>query len=156
MAKRWLKPVSLGTVERNTAAIDKAVQTLLPVAPDALVWISAYKPSAALIKTARDKRYPGQVANVSFVGSKALADELAKAGRGVAVSQVVPLPFHARAALVADYRQQLTQGGYAVFDFTSLEDCIDTRALVEGPRRAGLSWLAKGELPRWKPSSTTT
>ena len=137
LAKRQLKPVSLGTVERNTVAIDKALQTILPAAPDAIVQISAYKASAALIKAARDKRYPGQFANVSFVGSKALADELAKAGRGVVVSQVVPSPFHARSAVVADYQQHMTQAGDKEFDFTSLEGYISARVLVEGLRRAG-------------------
>ncbi len=137
LSKRQLKPVSLGTVERNTVTIDKALQAILPAAPDAIVQISAYKASAAFVKAARDKRYPGQFANVSFVGSKALADELGAAGRGVVISQVVPSPFHARSPVVADYQQHMTQAGEKTFDFTSLEGYIGARVLVEGVRRAG-------------------
>ena len=137
LAKRQLKPVALGTVERNTVAVDKAIQSILPAAPDAIVQISAYKSCAALIKAARAKRYPGQFANVSFVGSKALADELGNAGRGVVVSQVVPSPFHARSVVVTEYQQHMTQAGDKAFDFTSLEGYIGARVLVEGLRRAG-------------------
>ena len=144
LAKRKLKPVSLGTVERNTVAIDKAMQSIMPAAPDAIVQISAYKSSAALIKAAREKRYPGQFANVSFVGSKALADELGTAGRGVVVSQVVPSPFHPRGAVVAEYQQHMAQAGEKTFDFTSLEGYITARVLVEGLRRAGPSLTREG------------
>lgn len=144
LTKRQLKPVALGTVERNTVAVDKAIQSILPAAPDAIVQISAYKSCAALIKAARAKRYAGQFANVSFVGSKALADELGAAGRGVIVSQVVPSPFHPRSAVVAEYQQHMTQAGEKTFDFTSLEGYISARVLVEGLRRAGQALTRDG------------
>ena len=92
LGKRQLKPVSTATVERNTVEVAASMETLLKSEPEAIVQIGAYKACAALIKQARAKGYGGQFFNVSFVGSRALADELGDVGQGVVISQVVPFP----------------------------------------------------------------
>lgn len=79
-------------MERNSVDVTQSMETLLKSEPEAIVQISAYKSCAALIKQARAKGYGGQFFNVSFVGSRALADELGDAGQGVVISQVVPFP----------------------------------------------------------------
>ena len=88
-----LEPVALGTVQRNTVDVAKAVAEIVPKGPDAVVQISAYKSCAAFIREARKAGYGGTFFNVSFVGTQALADELGREGRGIMVSQVMPFPF---------------------------------------------------------------
>ena len=137
LAKRQLKPVATGTVERNSTDVGKALQVILAAAPEAIVQVSAYKSCAAFIKQARAKSYGGQFFNVSFVGSKALADELGDAGIGVVISQVVPLPYIPSSAIVREYQQRMAEGGQKEFDFSSLEGYLTAKVFVEGLRRAG-------------------
>src|SRR5689334_5148723 len=93
MSKYNTKPVGKATVERNSTDVTKAVDTIEQAAPQAVIMISAYKSCAAFI-TAMKKKNPGiQFWNVSFVGSRALADELQQDGRGIGISQVVPFPW---------------------------------------------------------------
>lgn len=137
LGKRQLKSVSAATVERNTVDVAAAVETLVKSEPEAIVQIGAYKACAALIKQARAKGYGGQFFNVSFVGSRALADELGDAGQGVVISQVVPFPFAQGIPIVREYQLRMTEAGQKDFDFSSLEGYLTARVLVEGIRRAG-------------------
>ncbi len=137
LTKRQLKPVAVATVERNSVDVAKALEEIMKAQPEAVVQISAYKSCAAFIKQARGKGYGGQFFNVSFVGSKALADELGEAGRGVVISQVVPFPYAANSPVVRDYQQRMTEAGQKEFDFSSFEGYLSARVLVEGLRRAG-------------------
>lgn len=137
MAKRNLKLAMAATVERNTTDVTRALDELTKTLPEAVVQISAYKSCAAFIKQARAKAYGGQFFNVSFVGSKALADELGDAGTGVTISQVVPFPYIPSSAVVRDYQQRMGEAGGKDYDFSSLEGFIAAKVLAEGLRRAG-------------------
>jgi ABC-type branched-subunit amino acid transport system substrate-binding protein len=144
LTKRQLKPVAIATVERNSVDVTQSLETLVKSAPEAIVQISAYKSCAALIKQARAKGYSGQFFNVSFVGSRALADELGDAGLGVVISQVVPFPYGQNSTIVRDYQQRMTEAGQKDFDFSSLEGYLSARVLVEGLRRAGKNLTRDG------------
>lgn len=137
LTKRQLKAVAISTVERNSVDVAKSLDVILKAAPEAVVQISAYKSCAVFIKQARAKGYGGQFFNVSFVGSKALADELGDAGMGVVISQVVPFPYSAAVPVVREYQQRMTEAGQKEFDFSSMEGYLSAKVLVEGLRRAG-------------------
>jgi branched-chain amino acid transport system substrate-binding protein len=144
LARRDLKPVALGTVERNTVDVAKSLEVLLAAQPEAIVQISAYKSSAAFIKQARAKGFGGQFFNVSFVGSKALADELGDSGAGVVISQVVPFPYGASIPIVREYQQLMAEAGNKDYDFSSMEGFLTAKVFVEGLRRAGRSPTREG------------
>lgn len=137
LTKRQLKPVALGTVERNSTDVTQALASILKVEPEAIVQISAYKSCAAFIKQARSKAYGGQFFNVSFVGSSALAQELGDTGQGVVISQVMPFPFVTKLPIVREYQQHMLAAGQKEFDFSSMEGYMTARVLTEGLRRAG-------------------
>ena len=137
LAKRQLKPTAISTVERNSVDVAKALDDILKVEPEAVVQISAYKSCAAFIKQARGKGYGGQFFNVSFVGSKALADELGNVGQGVVISQVVPFPYTPSSPIAREYQQHMIDSGQKDFDFSSMEGYLAARVFVEGLRRAG-------------------
>lgn len=135
---RGLKIAATATVERNTTDVKDAVATLAKVDPQAVVMISAYKSCAAFIKAMKAAGKHPQFLNVSFVGSKALANELGAEGRGVGISQVVPFPWNVGTPVVRDYQRALTaETGKDNYSFTSLEGYIAAKVLVEGLRRAG-------------------
>ena len=137
LTKRQLKAVATATVERNSVDVAKSLEVILKAEPEAVVQISAYKSVAEFIKQAKGKAFAGQFFNVSFVGSKALADELGDAGRGVVISQVVPFPYGGNSAVVRDYQQRMGEWGQKELDFSSFEGYLTARVLVEGLRRAG-------------------
>ncbi len=144
LSKHKLQPVAAATVERNSVDVTQSLDTLVKAEPEAIVQISAYKSCAALIKQARAKGYGGRFFNVSFVGSRALADELGDAGQGVVISQVVPFPYSQSSPIVREYQQRMTESGQKDFDFSSMEGFITARVLVEGLRRAGKNLTRDG------------
>jgi ABC-type branched-subunit amino acid transport system substrate-binding protein len=132
-----LAPVGLGTVERNTVAVDAAVKSILEKKPDAIVQISAYTSCAAFIKAARKAGFTGTFYNVSFVGTQALAKELGADARGVVVAQVMPYAFSPLTPLSGEY---LAAGKTAFGDkfepsYGSLEGYVAAKTVVEGLRR---------------------
>jgi ABC-type branched-subunit amino acid transport system substrate-binding protein len=137
MAKRNMKIAALGTVERNTVKVDAAVAALVPKSPDVIVMISAYKSIAAFVKSAKKAGYVGQFHNVSFVGSRALAEELGAEGYGVAISQVMPFPFTHGSTVVREYQLALKGFSSSPPSYTSLEGYIAAKVFVEGLKRTG-------------------
>jgi branched-chain amino acid transport system substrate-binding protein len=138
MQKRNLKIVATGTVERNTVDVSNAVAAIGKADPQAVVMISAYKSVAAFIKAMRAAGHNPQFMNVSFVGSKALAAEAGKEGRGVGITQVVPFPWNIATPVVKEYQQLYAAATKKDdFSFTSLEGFVAAKVLVEGLRRAG-------------------
>ena len=133
-----LEPVALGTVERNTVDVAKAVQEIVSKGPSAVVQISAYRSCAAFIREARKAGYGGTFYNVSFVGTQALADELGKEGRGVMISQVMPYPFATTTVISREYLEAVRKaGGDAKPNYSSMEGYVAAKVLTEGLRRAG-------------------
>ena len=128
--------------DRKTGRVDSAVQTILKY-PElrAIVMVATYRPAAQFIQKVKDQRKDILFANVSFVGTEALAGELIQNGpeyaNGVIITQVVPLP-DSSASAALKYREQLRKYyPQRKPTFTSLEGYIDAAILCEGIRRAG-------------------
>jgi len=141
-----MQPSGLGTVERNTVAVEAAVQSIMAANPEAIVQIGAYKACAAFVRAARKAGFSGTFYNVSFVGTQALAHELGADARGVAVSQVMPYPFAPKSPLAAEY---LAAGKAALGDkfepnYSSIEGFVAAKTIVEGLKRAGNAATPEG------------
>jgi len=107
----------------------------------AIIMVSTYKAAAKFIQKIRDRRIDATFLNVSFVGSNALAEELAERGpgygTGVIVTQVVP-HFESNATGVLRYRESLARyHPDQEPDFVSLEGFVVGQLLIESIRRAG-------------------
>lgn len=136
LERRNLKVISLGTVERNTVDVAAAVASIGKSEAQAVVLISAYKSCAAFIRAMKAEGKNPTFWNVSFVGSKALANELGTAARGVQISQVVPFPWDATLPVVKQYQAAIAAVGGDI-NFSSLEGYLAAKVLVEGMRKAG-------------------
>jgi branched-chain amino acid transport system substrate-binding protein len=137
MTRRSMKIAATGTVERNTVDVAQAVRAIGKSNADAVVMISAYTSIAAFVREMKKAGYGGQFHNVSFVGSKALADALGDDGYGVAISQVVPFPWSPTTRVVKEYQGLMSAAGQKDYNFSSLEGFIVAKAFTEGLRRAG-------------------
>ena len=136
LKKRNLQVVAKATVERNTVDVKKAIADINKANPQAVVMISAYKSCAAFIRDMKKTGANPTFWNVSFVGSKALAAELDKEGRGVQISQVVPFPWDGSVPVVREYQKAIAEAKGEP-GFGTLEGFIAAKVMVEGLRRAG-------------------
>jgi ABC-type branched-subunit amino acid transport system substrate-binding protein len=119
--------------ERNTLAVEGALASLLyaPREPRAVVMVGAYAPCAQFIRLATAVEFKPVFLNVSFVGSRSLAEALGPTSARVIVTQVVPNPHDSAAPMAADYRADL-----AAYDagarpgFGSFEGYVAARVLL--------------------------
>jgi len=137
MKKRNLQISGKATVERNTVKVENAVKTLHALKPDAVVMISAYTSIAEFVRQMKKAGSGATFYNVSFVGSKALADALGADGVGVAISQVVPFPWGTGVPVVKEYQRLAQKAGFTDYNFSALEGFLSAKVAVEGLRRAG-------------------
>ncbi|HET7365055.1 MAG TPA: ABC transporter substrate-binding protein [Burkholderiales bacterium] len=144
LTKRGMKIYASGTVERNTVKVDQAVKTINASEPDAVVMVSAYTSCAEFIREMKKAGSGATFYNVSFVGSKALADALGTDGSGVAISQVVPFPWSLSVPVVKDYQQLSKKAGLTDYNFSAMEGFLTAKVMVEGLKRAGKNPTREG------------
>lgn len=138
LEKRGMSLVAEGTYTRNTTAVKSALLNIRKAKPDAVVMVGAYKPIAEFIRLSRKLKFNPTFVNISFVGSKALAQELGPLGEGVIVSQVVPFPWDTSLPIVASYQRALAAiDPDAEPGFVSLEGYIVGRLAIEALSKAG-------------------
>lgn len=138
LEKRGMSLAAEGVYTRNTTAVKRALLAIRKSGPEAVVIVGAYEPAAEFIKLARSVGLDPVFLNISFVGSKALAEHLGEDGQGVLVTQVVPLPEDRATPLVAEYQDALrAANARADFGFVSLEGYIVARLVIEALERIG-------------------
>ncbi|HUJ25814.1 MAG TPA: ABC transporter substrate-binding protein, partial [Myxococcales bacterium] len=129
--------------KRNTSDVQDAVDGILKSKQKirAVIMVPTYKAAAKFIDKVKAERSDMLFMSVSFVGTQALADELAgygpKVAEGVMVTQVVPLPT-SKSTAVLKYQALLPK--YSVGekpDFVSLEGYLAAQLFIEGLKRAG-------------------
>ena len=141
MTKRNMKITATGAFERNTVNVGDAVKGISATTPDAVVMIGAYKACAEFIKQMKKSGSASTFYNVSFVGAKALADELGKEGSGVAISQVMPNINNKTLKLVKEFHEDFAKYAKAkdiktAPTFFNLEGYVSARLIVEAVRRS--------------------
>jgi branched-chain amino acid transport system substrate-binding protein len=139
LAKRNIKMLVAASYERNTDDVQDAVQKIKAVEPQATIMISVNRSTAAFAKQYRAVGGGGQLYNISVVDPAELV-KLAgvKAVHGLGISQVVPFPFGANKPVVREYQSLLKKyGGGQAVSYTSFEEFLGAKVLVEGLRRAG-------------------
>jgi len=144
LTKRGLKIHSNGTVERNTLKVQDAVKSISASEPDAIVMVGAYAACAEFIKEMKQAGSGATFYNVSFVGSKALADALGANGSGVAISQVVPFPWGTSVPVVKEYQGLAAKSGFNDYNFSAMEGFLTAKVMVEALRRAGKNPTREG------------
>jgi branched-chain amino acid transport system substrate-binding protein len=135
LKKRNLEVLATAVVERNSVDVAAAVAKMKAAKPRGIILISAYKSSAAFIREMRKNN--DQLPffwNVSFVGSRALADELGSDANGVMISQVMPSPLDETLSVVKEYRKLYLGKPGREADYASLEGFIAAKVFVEGLR----------------------
>ncbi len=132
-----MQPAGLGTFERNTIDVDKALSDIMAQRPEAIVQIGAYKACATFIRKVRAVGYAGNLYNVSFVGTQALSEELGAMARGVVVSQVMPFPYSPVTLLSGEYLAALKDKRGVNPNYSGMEGYVAAKVFTEAVKRAG-------------------
>ena len=131
-----LAPVAVGTVERNSLDVAKAVETISKSSPQAVIMVTLYKPTAAFVKSMKQLGQFPMFLTLSPVGGEVLAQELGNDARGIGISQVVPYPWNDTIGVVREY-QKLLGKQKDKFSYYGLEGFITARLVTEGIRKLG-------------------
>lgn len=138
-AKRNMQLVAAAAYERNTEDVKDAVKQIHAADPQAVIMVSVNRSTAAFASQYRAAGGGAQLYNISVVDPAELV-KLAgiKAVHGLGISQVVPYPFGANKPVVREYQtlMQKYAPGQAL-SYTSFEEFLGAKVLVEGLRRAG-------------------
>ncbi len=136
MKKHNLNPVAVGTVERNSVDVAKAVEAIAKANPQAVVMVTLLKPTAAFVKGMKAAGQFPMFMTLSPVGAELLAQELGNDSRGIGISQVVPYPWNDTIGIVRDYQKVLGKQKDK-YSYYGLEAYITARVVSEALKKAG-------------------
>ena len=119
-----------GSADRNATNVTSSAQTIAKSGAQAVIISAGANTAGAFIKEMKKLGSGAQMCLLSSVGAITVAKYLGDDGRGVEVSQVVPLPFSDSEPLGREYLKRI--GGPAKASFASLEGYIAANVFVEG------------------------
>ena len=139
LARRNLPLLLAAGYERNTDKVEDAARRIRDSDAQAVIMISVNRPTAAFAKRYRELGGGGQLYNISVVDPAEIV-KLAglRNAHGLGISQVVPYPYTPKLVAVREYHELLKR--YAPdeqVNYTSFEEFLGAKVLVEGLRRAG-------------------
>lgn len=138
LKKHGLAPSAVGTVERNSLDVAKAVEAISKVTPQAVIMVTLYKPTAEFVRQMRKHGQNPQFMTLSPVGADLLVKELGNDARGIGISQVMPYPWNDSTPLVREYRKLMTtMGKQSQSPYYGVEGYAMAKVMVEGIKRAG-------------------
>jgi ABC-type branched-subunit amino acid transport system substrate-binding protein len=139
LARRQLALSTAAGYERNTDKVQDAAKRIKESDAQAVIMISVNKPTAAFVKHYRELGGGAQLYNISVVDPAEIVKIAGlRNAHGLGISQVVPYPYTPRLPAVREYQELLKRyaPGEAV-NYTSFEEFLGAKVLVEGLRRAG-------------------
>lgn len=139
LKKRGLEVAALGPYEKNTDNVAEAVKAIAKANPQAVVMISVNRSTAAFSKEIRKVSTVAQLVNISVVNPKEIVRLIgADSARGIGIAQVMPYPYSATIPIVKEYQQAMKKfAPKEELSYTSFEEFVGAKVLVEGLRRAG-------------------
>lgn len=139
LARRQLTLSTAAGYERNTDRVQEAARRIKESDAQAVIMISVNKPTAAFVKQYRELGGGAQLYNISVVDPAEIVKIAGlRNAHGLGISQVVPYPYTPRLPAVREYQELLKRYAPAeAVNYTSFEEFLGAKVLVEGLRRAG-------------------
>lgn len=138
LKKHNLKPVAVGTVERNSLEVGAAVQSIAKANAQAVVMVTLYKPTSEFVRQMRHAGQAPQFMTLSPVGADLLVKELGSDSRGIGISQVMPYPWNDTVPVVKEYQRLISQvAKHRNYSYYGIEGYVTAKVMVEAIRKAG-------------------
>jgi len=123
--------------QRNTIAVGRDARKISGNKNvEAVILMGTYRACAAAINLWKQLNFNAVFLNISFVGSRALAESLEGDAKNVLISQVVPNPWDASVPVVKEYQEAVGNGNY---EFVSVESYIAAKVIHKAIKDAGAS-----------------
>lgn len=114
-----------------------AAQQALVGAPQAIFLTMLSQAAIPVLTELKKQASSGALYTFSPVDTSTVTKQLGQKARGLAITQIVPIPNGVRVPVVAEYVQALKDLGRGTPSFYGLEAFIEAKVLVEGLKRAG-------------------
>jgi len=135
LQKRGATAVAVAPVPRGTVDVAKAIDTIAPANPQAVIYLGQSKPAAALITGLRAKGSNPQFMVLSVASG--LHADLGAPAAGVIVTQVVPYPFTELGnPVVREYQKLINQTDDKKFSYNSMEGFLNAKLITLAISRA--------------------
>lgn len=139
LAHHKLKPVAVGSIERNSLDVGPAVAQISKADPQAVIMATLYKPSAEFIRQMRKAGQMPQFSTLSPIGADLLVNELgAKDAHGIGISQVMPYPWNDTVPVVKEYQKALQAfAKHGNYSYYGIEGYINAKVVGEALKKSG-------------------
>jgi ABC-type branched-subunit amino acid transport system substrate-binding protein len=127
------------TYKIDPAATGSAAAARLASAdePQAIIMTMLSQAAVPVLTEVRKASFHGAMYTFSPVDTSTITKQLGDKANGLAITQVVPIPFGVRVGIVSEYTQALKDLGRGTPSFYGLEAFIEAKVMVEGLKRAG-------------------
>jgi branched-chain amino acid transport system substrate-binding protein len=129
--------VAKAPVEMDRSKIDLAVDTIAKASPQAIIVVSAGKPSIDFVDAYLKAGHRSTFYMLSVISNAQLVAALGERARGIVVSQVVPSPWNQGIAVSREFQTLARKADIKDFTFSQMEGFVSAKFLVEGLKRAG-------------------
>ena len=139
LARHKLKPVAVGSIERNSLEVGPAVVQIAKAAPQAVIMVTLYKPTAAFIQQMRKAGQMPQFSTLSPIGADLLVAEMgAREAHGIGISQVMPYPWNDTLPVVKEYQKALRAfAKHSNYSYYGIEGFINAKLMAEAIKKSG-------------------
>lgn len=138
LARRQLKPVAAGKVERGSSDVTQAVKTVAAAGPQVVICGSFGKTLVDFIQAMKRTPAQPQYYALSFFTAGASIKQLGNDARGIGVTQVMPRPGAANLPLIREFHTVMAaHAPQARLSYISLEGFVTAKVLVEALQRSG-------------------
>jgi ABC-type branched-subunit amino acid transport system substrate-binding protein len=136
MAARHLEVAVSAAVTQEGSNINEAAKKLLALQPQAVLMFLAGPPAAELMETVHRLGGRPGFYGLSLVAGEQVMERLGERARGLALSEVMPYPWHAADPDLIKYRR-LAAAAKLPVGYATLEGYVNARVLVEALQRCG-------------------
>lgn len=140
--EKSVKAHKVGLVAQSPLEVDgskmvQAVATVAKESPQAIIVISAGKPSVDFVDAYLAAGHRSTFYMLSVISNAQLVKALGERARGIVVSQVVPSPWNQSMPISREFQALAKAKGITEYTFSQMEGFISAKFLVEALQRAG-------------------
>ncbi|MDD2990212.1 MAG: ABC transporter substrate-binding protein [Zoogloea sp.] len=139
LARHKLKPVAVGSVERNSLDVGAAVTQIAKESPQAVIMATLYKPTVEFVRQMRKAGHTPQFSTLSPIGADLLVAEMgAKEAHGIGISQVMPYPWNDTTPVVKEYHKAIqAYAKHSNYSYYGIEGFLNAKLMAEALKKVG-------------------
>lgn len=139
LARHKLKPVAVGSVERNSLDVATAVTQIAKGNPQAVIMATLYKPTVEFVRQMRKAGQMPQFSTLSPIGADLLVAEMgAKEAHGIGISQVMPYPWNDTTPVVKEYHKAVqAYAKHGNYSYYGIEGFLNAKLMAEALKKVG-------------------